>query len=220
MSDLAEYFPIILSGLKITLLTTLGATGVSSLFALTAGLGRRSGSALLRVLSSCYVEFFRGTSALVQLFWVYFALPLLGIQLDAMTTGILVLGLNSGAYGAEIVRGAIQSVPREQYQAAYALNFSERQVQWRIVIPQALIAMIPPASNLAIELLKNTALVSLITLSDITFQAQTIRATTMESGKVFGIILLIYFLIAQGISFSFRQVERKLALGRDHGGVR
>ena len=136
-----------------------------------------------------------------------------------MTVGILVLGLNAGAYGSEVVRGAIQAVPREQSEAAMALNLTQRQTLWRIILPQALLPMIPPFGNLLIELLKGTALVSLITLSELTFQGQILRAATLRSGEIFGLILVLYFLLALGISFAMRHLERRISLGRDYGGV-
>ena len=214
-----DYALALASGLKITLLLTLGAMAVAAVAAFAAGIARLSRFAALRVTALVYVELFRGTSALVQLFWVYFALPLVGIRFDAITAGILVLGLNSGAYGAEVVRGALLAVPREQHQAARALNLSSAQTLFKVILPQAALAMVPPAGNLAIELLKNTALVSLITLGDLTFQAQTLRAATLQSGPVFALLLLIFFLLAQAMQLGFRQLERRLAHGRDHGGL-
>jgi polar amino acid transport system permease protein len=220
MNAMVDYLPAMLSGLKVTVLLTLGAMAVAFVAAFVAGMARLSRRASVRGLALVYIELFRGTSALVQLFWVYFALPLVGIRFDAVTAGILVLGLNTGAYGAEVVRGALSAVPREQYQAAWALNLSPAQALWRVILPQAVIAMVPPAGNLAIELLKNTALVSLITLGDLTFQAQTLRAATLESGPVFALLLGIYFLLAQTMRFGFRRLENRLAHGQDYGGVR
>jgi len=214
-----DYALALASGLKITLLLTLGAMALAAVAAFAAGIARLSRFSALRIGALVYVELFRGTSALVQLFWVYFALPLVGIRFDAITAGILVLGLNSGAYGAEVVRGALLAVPREQHQAARALNLSSAQTLFKVILPQAALAMVPPAGNLAIELLKNTALVSLITLGDLTFQAQTLRAATLQSGSVFALLLLIYFVLAQAMQLGFRQLERRLAHGRDHGGL-
>lgn len=215
-----DLLPPLLEGVWVTVRLTVGGAVLALAAALLAGLGRRAASAPLRWLAAVYVEIFRGTSALVQLFWFYFALPLLGIELGAMTTGIVVLGLNIGAYGAEVVRGAIQSVPRGQLEAATALGFSRRQTLWRVVLPQAALLMIPPAGNLMIELLKGTALVSMITLGELTFQAQLLRSETLRTVEVFGLVLLIYFLLAQLIAAGFRQLECRLAVGRDHGGLR
>jgi polar amino acid transport system permease protein len=209
----------LLPGVLVTIQITLGGAVVAGVVAFAAGLARLSESWPLRVLAITYIDLFRGTSALVQLFWAYFALPLLGLELDAMTVGVSVLGLNIGAYGAEVVRGAIQSVPDAQHEAAAALNFTRHQTMWRIVVPQALLSMLPPFGNLLIELLKSTALVSLITLSDLTFQGQLLRTATLRSGEIFGWILLLYFLLAMAISQSVRRLERRLAVGRDHGGT-
>ena len=192
---------------------------LAAVAAFAAGLARLSRHRWVRLPAIVYIDLFRGTSALVQLFWAYFALPLLGIRLDAMTVGIVVLGLNIGAYGAEVVRGAIQAVPTAQHEAAVALNFTERQIMWRITIPQALLAMLPPFGNLLIELVKSTALVSLITLSDLTFQGQLLRSATLRSAEIFTLVLVLYFLVALSITYALRWLERRLAAGRDYGGL-
>ena len=135
-----------------------------------------------------YKRQFRGTSALVQLFWFYFVLPLFGVQLPAMLVGIVVLALNAGAYGAEVVRGAIRAVPPGQREAGVALNLTRGQIMRRIVVPQAIPAMLPPAGNLLIELLKNTALVSLITITDLTFRGQLLRSETLRTTEILSLI--------------------------------
>ena len=188
---LRTHVPALIGGLRVTLQLTLGGAGLALLLSLAAGLSRRSARVWLRWPANAYVEVFRGTSAMVQLFWFYFALPFFGVSLPALITGVLVLGLNSGAYGAEIVRSAVDHVPRGQWEASRALNLSERQALWRIIVPQALSMMLPPAGNLLIELMKNTALVSLITLSELTFTAQVQRAATLETVPLFALTLLL-----------------------------
>ena len=219
MPQALDLLPPLVKGLSITLIITAGGAMVAAVAAFAAGLARLSRHVWVQTPALVYIDLFRGTSALVQLFWAYFALPLLGVKLDAMTVGILVLGLNIGAYGAEVVRGAILAVPAEQHEAAIALNFNERQAMWRIILPQALLAMLPPFGNLLIELLKSTALVSLITLSDLTFQGQLLRTATLRSGEIFALVLTLYFLVALAISHGVRWLERRLAVGRDHGGL-
>jgi len=214
-----DLLPPLLDGLWITVTITAGGAIVAAAAAFVAGLARLSPHCWLRVPALAYIELFRGTSALVQLFWAYFVLPLLGIQLQAITVGVLVLGLNIGAYGAEVVRGSIQAVPPDQYEAALALNFTERQAMWRIILPQALPTMLPPFGNLLIELLKSTALVSFITLGDLTFQGQMLRSTTLRSAEIFTLILILYFLMALGITYCVRRLEQRLAVGRDYGGL-
>ncbi len=217
--DTLELMKNLLPGLKITLVITLSSALLAFVAAFAAGLARLSKVRLLRALALVYIDFFRGTSALVQLFWAYFALPLLGIELNAMTVGIVVLGLNIGAYGAEVVRGAVQAVPRNQWDAAAALNFTHATAMRRIILPQALVAMLPPFGNLLIELLKSTALVSLITLSDLTFEAQVLRASTLRSAEIFIIVLVIYFLIAQALNQGVKMIEKRFTLGRDYGVI-
>jgi polar amino acid transport system permease protein len=214
-----DLLPGLLQGLWVTLSITAGGAIIAAVAAFGAGLARLSRHVWINVPALVYIDVFRGTSALVQLFWAYFALPLLGIELRAMTVGIAVLGLNIGAYGAEVVRGAIQAVSLEQREAAVALNFTENQAMWRIIVPQALPGMLPPFGNLLIELLKSTALVSLITLHDLTFQAQLLRAATLRSAEIFALVLGLYFLAALLISQGMRRLERRLAAGRDYGAM-
>lgn len=206
--------PPLIEGLRVTLQLTIGGAAFALVLALVAGLGRRSRRPWLRWPATTYVELFRGTSAMVQLFWFYFALPFFGVSLPALLTGVIVLGLNSGAYGAEVVRSAIDHVPRGQWEAGRALNMSEARIMFRVVLPQALPMMLPPAGNLLIELMKNTALVSLITLSELTFTAQVQRAATLETVPLFALTLLIYFLLAQVLLTGMRHLERSVTRHR------
>lgn len=205
---LAELIP----ALGLTVALTLCAAAVATAAAFAAALARLSRLRPVRWTASIYVETFRGTSALVQLFWVYFVLPFAGVELGAFTAGFLVLGLNAGAYGAEVVRGAIRAVPAGQRDAAAALNLTSAQTMLRIVLPQALPAMLPPAGNLCIELLKNTALVSLIAVHELTFTAQLLRAATLQTSLVFGLVLILYLVVALALSGLFRSLERRVAV--------
>ena len=194
-----------------TLLVFAGGTVLASICALMAGLGRRALDPIVRGVSATYVETFRGTSALVQLYWFYFALPmLLDIKLDAVLVGILVLGLNVGAYGAEVVRAAIESVPPGQLAAATALNLTRGQAMRYVVLPQALPIMLPPFGNLLIELLKSTALVSMITVTDLTRAGLFLRDETLQTAEIFGLLLAIYFGLSLVITVAIRRIERRL----------
>ncbi|MGS1108456.1 ectoine/hydroxyectoine ABC transporter permease subunit EhuC [Achromobacter anxifer] len=206
----AELAPPLLQGLAVTLEIMAGAVVLAVPLALAAGIGRLSSMRPLRWIAAVYVEVFRGTSALVQLFWFYFVLPLFGVQLPAMLVGIVVLALNAGAYGAEVVRGAIRAVPPGQREAGIALNLTRGQIMRRIVVPQAVPAMLPPAGNLLIELLKNTALVSLITITDLTFRGQLLRSETLRTTEIFTLMLLMYFAVALLITAGVRLLERKV----------
>ncbi|WP_137389915.1 ectoine/hydroxyectoine ABC transporter permease subunit EhuC [Rhodoligotrophos defluvii] len=213
-----EYLPLILEGALVTVeLTVLGCM-LALVVAFIAGLGRLSRWRIIRWLASVYIEFFRGTSIFVQLFWIYFVLPLFGVSLTPLQAGVLALGFNVGAYGAEVVRGAVQSIGREQYEACTALNLTRWQALRHVILPQAFVIMLPTFGNNAIELLKATAIVSLISLADLTFQAQVVRAQTGNTMMPFMTILVIYFAFASIISFGVRGLERRLTRGLD--GVR
>jgi polar amino acid transport system permease protein len=207
---IAELVPPLLEGLVVTLEIMAGAVVLAVPLALASGIGRMSPLRPVRWLASVYVEVFRGTSALVQLFWFYFVLPLFGVQLPAMLVGIVVLALNAGAYGAEVVRGAIRAVPAGQREAGVALNLTRAQILRRIVVPQAIPAMLPPAGNLLIELMKNTALVSLITITDLTFRGQLLRSETLRTTEIFALMLLMYFGVALLITAGVRLLERRV----------
>ncbi len=218
MTDWSGYIGLILQGALVTIQLTLLGSALALVMAFLAGLGRLSRLAPVRWLATAYIEFFRGTSIFVQLFWAYFVLPLLGVSLTPLQAGVLALGLNVGAYGAEVVRGAVQSIGREQFEACVALNLSRYQAMRHVILPQALIVMLPTFGNNAIELLKATAIVSLISLSDMTFQAQVVRAQTGNTFIPFATILVLYFAMAMAISTAMRWLERRMARGLD--GVR
>ena len=219
MRFILDILPPLLHGLVVTVELTLAAAVLGVVVAFVVGLARLSRFSFVRYIALAFIEVFRGTSALVQLFWLYFALPLFGFDISAMTAGIIGLGLNTGAYGAVVVRAAVQAVPRAQVEAAIALNLSGRRRMWHVVLPQAALSMLPPWGNLFIELLKNTALVSLITISELTFQGQLLRSETLRTPQIFGTVLVLYFLLALIITKSVRLAERKLAFGLDRGGL-
>ena len=216
-----ELFPLMLEGAWVTVQVTFFGSLLAILAALVGAFGRLSPIAPLRWVAIAYIEVFRGSSLLVQLFWLYFVLPMppFNISLSAFNVAVIGLGLNIGAYGAEVLRGAIRSVHEGQYEACQALNMTPWQRAHRIILPQALLAAIPPGTNLLIELLKNTSLVSLITLSDLAFRARQLDQATLMTMEVFGLALVMYFVLAQTINFSMRALERRLARGRMRGGL-
>ncbi|QPC88318.1 ectoine/hydroxyectoine ABC transporter permease subunit EhuC [Mesorhizobium sp. NBSH29] len=218
MTEWSGYFGLIMQGALVTVQLTVMGSALALVMAFIAGLGRLSRFFAVRALATAYIEFFRGTSIFVQLFWAYFVLPFVGVTLTPLQAGVLALGLNVGAYGAEVVRGAIQSIGREQYEACTALNLGRWHSMRHVVLPQALLVMLPTFGNNAIELLKATAVVSLISLTDLTFQAQVVRAQTGNTLVPFTTILILYFMLAMLISWGVRSLERRMARGLD--GVR
>lgn len=210
MNSVLQYLPQILEGLLTTAHITLLAGVLALALSFLAGVARTAAPTPFRQTAAVYVEVFRGSSLLVQMFWIYYALPSFGLEIGAFAAGVLTLGLNVGAYGAEVVRGAILSLPRGQSEAALALGFSRGLRLRRILVPQALPRMVPPLGNLAIELLKGTALVSLITIQDLTFKGQMVRSVTLQTGFVFGILLALYLILALLITTGVRTAERRI----------
>src|SRR5690606_38918678 len=194
---LSQYGDRILSGTLVTIALTILSALLAMATALVAGLMRMSPSIIVSGVSLIYIEIFRGTSLLVQLYWIFFVLPLFGITLEKFTAGFVAVGMNLGAYGAELVRGAILSVPKGQWEAAQALNMTPAKRMMRIILPQALVIMLPPWGNLLIELLKGTALVSLIAVTDLMFEAKQINGLTFLSAEAFGTALIIYYILAR-----------------------
>lgn len=218
---MTELLPLLLQGAWVTVQITFFGSLLAIVAALIGALGRLSPIKPLRWLAIVYIEVFRGSSLLVQLFWLYFVLPMppFNIAMSAFNVAVIGLGLNIGSYGAEVLRGAIRSVHEGQYEACQALNMTAGQRLRRVILPQALLAAIPPGTNLLIELLKNTSLVSLITLSDLAFRARQLDQATLMTLEIFGLALLMYFVLAQIINFSMRTLERRLARGRMRGGM-
>ncbi|WP_020593991.1 ectoine/hydroxyectoine ABC transporter permease subunit EhuC [Kiloniella laminariae] len=194
---LVEQGPRFVDGALITAVQFALAAVLAIAIALLAGLMKLSSNPLIKGSAVIYIELFRGTSLLVQLYWIFFVLPLFGLTLEKFTAGFVAVGMNLGAYGAELVRGGIQSVPRGQWEAAYSLSMSPAKRMWRIILPQALLNMLPPWGNLLIELLKGTALVSLISVADLMFEAKQINGSTYLSAQTFGTALIIYYLFAR-----------------------
>lgn len=215
----------LMRGTWVTIQVILGSFTLGTVMALIVGVARLSTRRLIRGAALVYIEFARGVAAIILLFWMFYALPILfGLpSMPPMLAGILALGLNMGAYGAEIVRGAIQSVPKGQYEASIALNLSEGDRLRQVILPQAIPIILPPYGNLSIEVLKGTALVSLITLSDLTFRTQQIRANNVISSDPVALpilyfnTLIIYLILSQIVAYLFKIAERRSA--RKFGSV-
>lgn len=218
-----SYSTPLLQGAWVTIQLTLYSTVLGAFFAFAFGLGKLSQNWLVKGVAILFIEVFRGTSLLVQLFWLYFALPILGqaigldLRLPPVVAGTLALALNIGAYGAEVVRGAIQAVPASQHEAAKALDFTPKQVLWRISLPQAIPEMMPSFGNLAVQNLKDTALVSLISLGDLAFRAEQIRNFTQDSTTVYTLLLFMYFGMALVLTAIMKLLERLVGRWRAGG---
>ncbi|NBE53813.1 ectoine/hydroxyectoine ABC transporter permease subunit EhuC [Streptomyces boluensis] len=205
---------LVFKGLWITVQLTVYSAAFGGVVALVVGLARTHRLWIVRFVSGVYFEIFRGTSALVFMFLVFFALPMgFGWQLVPMWAAVLAMGLTYGAYGSEVVRGAVSAVAPAQREAGIALSFTPAQSLRKIILPQAWPDMVPPLNNLLIELLKGTALVSILGVGDISFAGQLVRNATGQSGPIYTVILVMYFVLAFVLTRGMRVLERQARAG-------
>jgi polar amino acid transport system permease protein len=216
LSEVLSRYPQLLHGLWQTVQLTVYGSALALVLAFVFGLAGTSRFRTVRVLNRVYVEFFRGTATLVLMYWLFYALPLVGFRLVPTLAGVLALGLNVGAYGAEVVRGSVLAVPKAQFEATVALNMTPYQRLRRVLLPQAIALMLPPFGNLLIELNKATAIVSLISIGDLTLSAKQIRLSSGLSATPYLVIMVIYFVITQVAQILVRYLERRsdIMLGR------
>jgi polar amino acid transport system permease protein len=215
-----DFFPVwagwrdLAHGTLVTVEVTAGAIVLGCAIGLLIGLGRLDPKRrAVYGVCTAYVAFVRGTPLLVQLFIWFFGLPYLGINLPAFFCGVVGMGMYSGAYVSEIVRGAIQSIARGQMDAARSLGMPERVAMRHVIVPQAAIRMIPPLGNEFIALIKNSSLVSLLTIADLMHEGQKIISVSYRSLEVYLIVALIYFVLTNLTGLALRQTERKLGVG-------
>ncbi|MDA7981423.1 MAG: ectoine/hydroxyectoine ABC transporter permease subunit EhuC [Alphaproteobacteria bacterium] len=208
-SEYRIFLPALLRGAVVTVKVGVLSIALFYAMAFIAGIGRLNKNRIIRYTATVYIEVFRGTSLLVILFWLFFVLPEFGVILSPLAAAVLGMGLNYGAYGAEVVRGAILAVPRGQYEASLALNMTPRKQMLRVVLPQAVLVTIPGLSNLTIELIKATALVSAVTLVDITFASVQQNQIHLRTIDIFVITLLLYYCLAQFVRFGGGMLEAR-----------
>lgn len=204
----------ILHGALVTVEVTAVALMLGCVLGLLVGIGRLNPRRrFVYGICTVYVTFIRGTPLLVQLFLLFFGLPQFDILLPAFVCGVLGLGVYSGAYVSEIVRGAIQSVDRGQMEAARSIGMSSAQAMRAIILPQAVVRMIPPLGNEFIALIKNSALVSLLTIHDLMHEGQKIISVSYRSLEVYLAIALVYLLLTSAASYLLHRLERNIRAG-------
>ncbi|RSZ30907.1 MULTISPECIES: amino acid ABC transporter permease [unclassified Variovorax] len=213
-SPVWEGWPDLLRGALITVEITACALALGCVLGLLIGIGRLNPKRRW-IYGACtaYVAAIRGTPLLVQLFILFFGLPHFGILLPAFVCGVLGLGVYSGAYVSEIVRGAIQSIDKGQTMAAQSLGMTPGVAMREIVLPQAVVRMIPPLGNEFIALIKNSALVSLLTIHDVMHEGQKIISVSYRSLEVYLAIAVVYFVLTGTMTLILRHFEQKLRQG-------
>jgi len=216
MPGLLEYAPAFFRGLLTTAFVAVVSIVGAALLSVLLGFARRSPRRAPRLASLVAVEVFRGASALVFLFWVYYAMPLLpGMpKLDPMVASILVLSLVGAAYGSEIVRAGIDAIDRGQLEACQALGLSNRQAMRRVVVPQAMSQIVPAFASLAADIVKWTSIVSFVGVQDVLHVANAIRGITYETIRVLTAVAVSYWLLCLVTSLLFRALEHRLPLNR------
>lgn len=211
MNDIVHIIRQLMQGLGVTITILLAAAIFAYLMAFIAGLSRLSKNWFLRKFTGLYIEIFRGTSLIVQLFWFYYALPMLfGIRPGSnWIIGVVAIGLNYGAYLSEVVRSSIEAVAPGQTEAATALNMSSFQRMRLVIFPQALRMMLPEFSNYTIQMLKGTALVSFISLNDILYYGDIMRSTSGSlTPLIYTVALGFYFILALPLIHFSRKAEK------------
>jgi len=201
-------------GAAVTIEVTAASLILSCAIGLLIGIGRLTpGRSVVYGGCSAYVTFFRGTPLLVQLFLLFFGLPQFNIMLPAFLCGVIGLGLYSASYVSEIVRGAIQSIDRGQMEAARSIGMSSSLAMRTVILPQAIVRMIPPLGNEFIALIKNSALVSLLTIDDLMHEGQKIISVTYRSLEVYLVIALVYLMLTSSTNYLLQRAERRLRAG-------
>jgi glutamine transport system permease protein len=208
---LKSTFPVLMLGLRMTMVLTMISIAIALLLGIFFGLCRVSRTRLLRAIGMVYVDIFRGTPLLVQAFFIYFGIPAaLGFQMSAFTAGVITLSLNAGAYMTEIVRGGIQSVDRGQMEASRSLGIGYLPTMRRVILPQAIRTMVPSYINQFVITLKDTSILSVIGIAELTQTGRIIIARNFQSFNMWLIIGIIYFIVIMTLTKLSDIAEKRL----------
>lgn len=216
-SLIAKSMPLLVSGAAMTIELTTIAVAVGLFIGTFMGMARVSSFLPVKVLAAVYVDFIRGTPLLVQIFIVYFGIPqLIGAPMPPFVAAIIALGINSGAYVAEIVRAGIQSIDKGQMEAARSLGMTYAQSMAHIIMPQAMRRIIPPLGNEFIAMLKDSSLVSVIAMEELFRKGQIIYTRTYRPFEIYMAVAFLYLIMTFTISRFVQFTERRLKVG-DNG---
>ena len=202
--------PIALGGLLGTIPLALASFALGLVIALVVALARISGVRLLSALARFYISIIRGTPLLVQLFVIFYGLPSIGVLIDPWPSAVVAFSLNVGGYAAEVIRAAILSVPKGQWEAGFTVGMSRGTSLRRIILPQAARVSVPPLSNTFISLVKDTSLASLILVTELFKQAQKVAAFSGDFMLIYIEAALVYWLICLVLSFAQNRIEKQL----------
>lgn len=211
METFINSLPLILKGLFITLEVSLLVLAIGTVIGIAGGLSLLYGRLPLRWLVRIYVDTIRGIPLLVLIFAIFYGFPLLGLRVPAIVAAVIALSVFCGAHISELVRGGVDSIPRGQTDAAKAIGLKFRQRLRYVIFPQAIRRIIPPWVNTAVEMVKASSLVSLVSVVDLMLTIQQIAARTRETLLLYGVAALLYFLINYSISTLGRRLEKRFA---------
>ena len=207
-------WPLLIKGFGWTIIISLSSIALGLVMGLLAALGTLSTWRMFRWLANAYVEVIRGTPFLIQVFLIYYALPSIGLDIPAIAAGILSLGLYSGAYVAEIFRGGVGTVPRGQSDSARALGMSYFTTLRRIIIPQIMGLILPPLANHFITLVKESSMLSVITVPELTMIGQMVIGITFSPVEIYVVTALLYWVFNTGLATLSQKLERNLTAFR------
>jgi len=207
---LIEYWPAFLAGLQMTIKVSVLSIFFGTLMGVAGALAKTSRFRLLRALAFTYVEWIRNTPLLIQILFIYFGLGVF-FSLSPMVASVFALSFFSGAYITEIIRAGIQSIHKGQREAAFSLGMTEGQSMFLVVLPQAVRRILPPLAGQFITLVKDSSLISVIAVSDLTYVAKNIVTNTFRAFEVWLAIAVFYFVLSFALSWSVRSLEYRLA---------
>lgn len=205
-----ESIPLLAEGVIVTLQVSSLSAVLGLALGVLLGLGALSRSRVIRWSVAAYVDFIRGTPLLIQIFLVFFALPMVGIRFDEFAAGVVALSINAAAFVAEVVRGGVGSIERGQSEAAKAIGMRHRQVLVYILLPQAYRQMMPPLTNELISLVKNSSLLSVISVYELTRAGQAIISVHFVPFEIYTLLALYYYVLIKALSWLSVQLERRL----------
>lgn len=212
-SVITPYFPMFLKAASITLQVGIGSFILAVVIAIIVGtLRTKRLPKVINFLLGVYVEFFRGTPLLIQLFVVYYGLPSFGIKVPAMAASIMTIGINSGAYLSEAVRASILAIDKGQYEAASVLGYNSVQTTVHIILPQALRIVIPSFMNGFSSMVKETSLISVLPIIEMTKLGNQIYAKTYHPFEIYITLAIVYFAMTYSVTFLAKWLERRLSV--------
>jgi len=207
--DAGEFLPILMSGVKLTIMVTLGSLAISTVLGLMWALMRVSNIPILSRFSATAVYVLRGIPIIVLLFYIYFVMPDMGVSLTAVQAAIIGLGIAYSAYQAENFRAGIQAIDRGQIEAAMSMGMSWSLTMRRVVLPQAVRIVLPPYGNIMIMMLKDSSQASTITVAELALQGKLIAMSTFKNATVFGLVALMYLVMCVPLVLLVRYLEKR-----------